>query len=369
MGTDERLITIAVHTCEKAIEMKSMLQREGIEATLQNINLEHPVISSGMRVRIKESDLARALLVVEADSSEKSESGNIISRKEVLVPIDFSDYSFNACKAAFKIAAHHNASVKLINAFLAQGGTTSTQLQAVLNYDGTSTNNSNDALHKAEFMMTSFVDKINDSIKLGKMDAVSFSTLISEGIPEEVILQYVRENSPLLIVMGTRGADKKGKELVGSVTAEVLDSCRRPVISIPEGSNTGHMNYLGEVLFFCNGEQTDILAFDNMLHIITDGVLHVTLALLQTKRRETKIDNVKSLCDYCVNHYPHIKFSTVTVDIKNCDAITSELSENGKPQLIAVPSKRRSAFSRLFNPGIAHRILFSADIPVMSIPV
>ena len=40
------------------------------------------------------------------------------------------------------------------------------------------------------------------------------------------IVEYAKENKPEMIVMGTRGAGKKEKELIGSVTAEVLDSCR-----------------------------------------------------------------------------------------------------------------------------------------------
>ncbi|WP_301390724.1 universal stress protein [uncultured Duncaniella sp.] len=37
--------------------------------------------------------------------------------------------------------------------------------------------------------------------------------------------------------------------------------------------------------------------------------------------------------------------------------------------MIAVGSRRKNIFSRLFNPTLAHRLLFHADIPLMSIPV
>ena len=38
-------------------------------------------------------------------------------------------------------------------------------------------------------------------------------------------------------------------------------------------------------------------------------------------------------------------------------------------QLICVPNKKRTVFARLFNPSLAHKILFRADIPMMVIPV
>ena len=38
-------------------------------------------------------------------------------------------------------------------------------------------------------------------------------------------------------------------------------------------------------------------------------------------------------------------------------------------QLIAVPNKKSSIFSRLFNPSIAHRVLFQTDTPMLVVPV
>ena len=41
-----RLITVAIHTYDRAIELKNLLEKEGIEVLLQNVNLEHPTVSS-----------------------------------------------------------------------------------------------------------------------------------------------------------------------------------------------------------------------------------------------------------------------------------------------------------------------------------
>ena len=38
----------------------------------------------------------------------------------------------------------------------------------------------------------------------------------------------------MLIVMGTRGKSQKELDLIGSVTAEVLDSTKFPVFAVPE---------------------------------------------------------------------------------------------------------------------------------------
>lgn len=42
---DDRLITIAIHTFEYANSVKSILENEGIDVVLQNVNLENPAVS------------------------------------------------------------------------------------------------------------------------------------------------------------------------------------------------------------------------------------------------------------------------------------------------------------------------------------
>ncbi len=37
--------------------------------------------------------------------------------------------------------------------------------------------------------------------------------------------------------------------------------------------------------------------------------------------------------------------------------------------MICLPNKHKNVFARVFNPSLAHKILFRADIPMMVIPV
>ncbi len=40
---------------------------------------------------------------------------------------------------------------------------------------------------------------------------------------------------PAAIVMGTRGKNAKELDLIGSVTAEVMDGCTTPIFAVPDG--------------------------------------------------------------------------------------------------------------------------------------
>ncbi len=365
----ERLITIAVHTCEKALQLKQILEGSGISATLQNINLEHPTISSGMRVRIKESDLAKALLIIEgANYSEDHVSEEALNAlPQILVPVDFSSYSFEACRIAFRLAYTHNAYLVLLHTYLPRQHTASRQLSKVLTYD-TTVKGEESERKQAEEMMTLFLKKLGTKIESKYLSKVKIKSVIKQGIPEEIILQESRDFSPILIVMGTRGINSKERDMVGSVTAEVLDSCCQPVLTIPEGLETVDLFSAENVLFFCNGEQTDILAIHKLHELLSGRFNNVTFAQMQSKWSNDD-SGLDALLLYCKEHFPDCCFERSIVPLNECEKACSAIEKNKHIDLIVVPNKRRSAFARLFNPGLAHRILFSADIPVMALPV
>ena len=50
---EDKLVTLAIHTFEKAQILKTILETEGIEVYIHNVNQIQPVVSAGVRVRIK----------------------------------------------------------------------------------------------------------------------------------------------------------------------------------------------------------------------------------------------------------------------------------------------------------------------------
>lgn len=369
MSLDDRLITVAIHTCEHAIALKEKLESAGLFVTLQNINLEHPVVASGMRVRIREHDLPKALLIIENDESTPHPVESCTSSQEILVPVDFSAYSFEACLVAHHIAAAHDAAVTILYSYYTPLHATSTQLSDALTYDQPVPDSSEEAVEMARRQLLQLRKSIDRKLPATISGKVKTNVVIARGVPEDAINQYSKEHSPLLIVMGTRGTNKKERDLVGSVTAEVLDTCRRPVLTIPEGFTASDIVDIGNVLYFCNGEQSDILAMQRLHELIGEQFRHVTLAHFEWKRSNINSETLRALCNYCTDHFPGSAFSAAEVPVKTSEDICSRIESDDRIGLIALPSKRKSAFARLFNPGMAHRLLFKADIPMIVIPV
>ncbi|WP_418986700.1 universal stress protein, partial [Bacteroides heparinolyticus] len=120
---EEKLVTLAILTYVKAQILKNVLENEGIETYIHNVNQIQPVVSSGVRVRIKESDLPHALRITESSSwlSEEVVGGKTPkiekNNNKVLIPVDFSGYSLKACEFGFNLAQNIDAEAVLLHVY------------------------------------------------------------------------------------------------------------------------------------------------------------------------------------------------------------------------------------------------------------
>ncbi|MDE7473527.1 MAG: universal stress protein [Muribaculaceae bacterium] len=378
--TTDRLLTVAIHTYEKALELKSILEHEGITVVLHNVNLTEPNVSSGVRVRIKESDLPLALRIIE--NSEifivPEDNSRQAAQPVVLVPVDFSSYSMKACSLAFDIANRHNGRIILLHAYVPPSRI-NIQLNASLDFDnGESAEDpvademfADEMAEAARKRLDDFTATLREQIKGGQLPPVVFSTEIIPNVPEDAILDLAKRTKPYIIVMGTRGADKKERDLIGSVTAEVLDSCRQPVLTIPEQSNLKSIDDLREVILISNLDQNDMLALDALSRMAPRTAMNVHIVHIAGKRlRGIATDTEREMMlEYCRTHYPVCTFTMDSLDTNHAIDYLNNINSGKGVSLIVIPNKKKNILARLFNPSLAHKLLFHADIPLMAVPV
>lgn len=371
--SEERLITVAIHTYEKAVVLKTLLESEGVEAALQNVNLLSPVVSSGVRVRIKERDLPLALRIIENAEIFNSTHQKLKTRETapILVPTDFSDYSLRAAAIGFEIASVLKTGVVFLHSYIDPFRTGNLQLSDAFSYDAIDGEERAIVEKEVNDLMEEFTSSIKEKIKRGEITPSKFSTIITEGVPEESILEFTRNNPTSIIVMGTRGAGKKEREMIGSVTAEVLDSCRIPAFTVPESTTLNSIKAIRDILFFSNLEQEDILALDSLHRIFLDNKFNITIVHIPGKKERKNYvgQAIQALLDYCRSHYPQSAFEVKEVNLPTIIDDFKAIASGQPINLIVAPNKKRNIFTRLFNPSIAHRLLFHADIPMMVIPV
>ena len=357
------------------MELKAQLESEGIPVTLQNVNLETPDVSSGMRVRIPEHDLPLALRIIEnTDIFRSNDSEHQESSHSILVPVDFSEHSLKGAKVAFRIAAAHNADIVIIHSYIDPYIGSNIQLSDALTFDISAEAEARRQVEQSsKTQMNIFCNRLRSLIKEGALPPVKFESRVVEGVPEDTIDEYAKINTPYIIVMGTRGSDRKNEEMIGSVTAEVLDKCRVTVLSVPENFDLERSYSPRNILFLTNLDQGDILALDTMSRIFDKIDANVTLAQVTGKRRafeRTVKGDLSGLMRYCTKNYRRFTFDECDVPVEKDLNELYRIIRERHIDLIVVPNKkRRTLLGRLLNPGLAQRLVMGADVPMLVIRV
>jgi nucleotide-binding universal stress UspA family protein len=366
---DEKMVTVAIHTYEKAHILKSILESEGIPAVIHGIKMIQPVVPGNVRVRINESDLPRALQIIEkVDFTSKMEDELIETRKEVLIPVDFSDYSLTACEFGFRLANDLDCKVKLLHAFFTPFYPASVPFGDSFTLQATDKDIYKDVKAKTEKEMAILVSKIENEISAGSLPNVSYKTALVEGLPEEEIISYSKKMKPTAIVMGTRGRNAKDLDLIGSVTAEVMEGCRTPIFAIPVGTTLKGLSEMKRIVFMTNFQEREFKAFDIMMKFLKPYPLKIYLAHIAKKEdvwNEIKLSGIQKRF---AELYPQLQTEYKLIDQNEGleESLEKFVNENSI-DLISLSSSRRNIFARMFNPGIARRMLFHSDTPLLVI--
>lgn len=371
--TDEsknKMVTVAIHTYEKALVLKSILESEGIPAVIHGIKMIDPVVHANVRVRISEHDLPLALQIIEnVDfSSEVIDKYQTEIKKEILIPVDFSDYSLMACEFGFRLAHDMACDVKLMHAFFTPFYPASVPFSDTFTLQTSDKELLQDARNRMESEMQALVDKIDKRIVDGSIPKVSYKTCLVEGLPEEEIIIYSKKIRPTAIVMGTRGKNAKDLDLIGSVTAEVMDGSKTPVFAIPEGAKNRSLSQMKRIVFLTNFQEREFKAFDIMMNFLKTYPVKVYLAHIAKKEdvwNEIKLSGIQKRYS---DLYPQLQIEYKLIDqIAGLEVTLEKFTEEHNIDMISLSSARRNIFARIFNPGIARRMIFHSDTPLLVI--
>lgn len=377
---EEKYISLAIHTADQALGIKKILEAHSIYVKLQNYLAPGTSIVLGVSVMIQEKDLPMALKITEsllhlnALNPDNILSGN---KGEILIPVDFNDYCLEACKVGFEIASFLHLQPVILHAYTTPVFNTSFTLDesSTLGIDNSLEEEFNemeiskDLQKQGRKKMKDLISKLHELQKEGNVPDLNFKALMEEGVAEDVIKEYCKASPPELVVMVTRGKEKKGEQLIGSVTAEVLDDCKVPLLSIPENCNFQRVPQMKEIVYLCNLDPHDLICMDTFMRMFEYPDVTVTLIPISDKQDKTLKSRLINLKDYFNKTYPTAHFITAIMSQKTFMADFNNYESQRGTELIVVPNRRKNAFMRLFNPGIAHRLLFERDLPLLALPL
>lgn len=381
MAVSDRLITLVIHTEDRALKLKEILESHGIHVVLEDIVAKDmPLGSTVKKVRIDVDSLPLGLKILESGDLTASPLSVFKMSgmgSSLLIPVDFSPSSFMAVRVGFFLAKKFDVQPVILHAFLAPlfnpadpyADSVDPYSDSIVAPEDLDISEIADLRKVAASQLEKFKKKVERARLDGEIADVGFSTVLLEGIPEQVIKEYCEQNHPALVVMATRGIHKKESDLVGSVTAEVIDSCRVPVFTVPENYVSGSIDRFRNILMFCTFTGFDVVTVRGLMKSFDFPACDAYLAPVSDRPISGVDRKLDELSRYFNDIYPTARFHAERISKSGFESNMKTLLDERHIDLIIVPNKKSTAFSRFFHPTLAHRILFEKDIPLLVLPV
>lgn len=364
---EDKLVTLAIHTFEKAQILKTILETEGIEVYIHNVNQIQPVVSAGVRVRIREADLPHALRIIEDSKwlEETQEEVTATHEKRVLIPVDFSDYSMKACDFGINYAHKIGAEVMILHAYFSPYFPSAVPMGDTLAYQVNEEETVQHILKRVQRDMDNICLLVNRKMQSGELPKVKYNYILREGLPEEEILAYSKEFHPTLIVMGTRGSNQKDMDLIGSVTGEIIDVNRVPVLAIPENVPFEDLAKVKNVAFATSFNQRDLVAFDIFMDLMKEFDIQIHLFNISTSRDQWNEIRLSGIREYFTKQYPDAEITYTVLDDGDLLSAIEKFIREKHIDMMSFTTHRRNILARMFNPSIARKMLFHTDTPLL----
>ncbi|PLX13986.1 MAG: universal stress protein UspA [Marinilabiliales bacterium] len=367
---EDKLITIAVHNYARAEILRTRLEAEGIECYLKNINLIHSVISGGVKVRVNSKDLEKALRVVEKvseqfrDDYQNEQESSSRSVQRILVPIDFSDYSVNACRYAIGLAEKLNAEIKLMHVYY-NPVVNSMPLTDTYYYQVNMDEIIREIELRAKSNMEQFYADLKEKIEKDNIQGVKLDYALVRGIASEEIISKSEEYKPDVIIIGTRGQGERENDLIGSVTAKIIEDTKVPVLVIPEDSLYEGISTIN-IMYATNFDESDYQAMKKLIFLLAPFDFRLyCIHIGKSDTNDWDKAKMNSLKENLFNQYPDYEIECSILEEENFLKGIQDLIREKHIDIISLVTHKRNLISKLLNPSVARKVLFHTNIPFL----
>ncbi|GHV30056.1 universal stress protein [Bacteroidia bacterium] len=283
--------------------------------------------------------------------------------KNILIPVDFSEYSLYACELGFNYAHDIGAQVDILHAFY------TFQFPVPLVFGEHSQIKEEEFVQirkKATEDLDKFAALVKEKISNNQWPDVPYHCFLRNGLPEEEIVNYCNKTKPEMVIMGTRGKNRKDVDLIGSVTAEVIENVKVPMLAIPENTPFRNLSQVKKVAFGTSFGPQDLVAFDNLFKLLKSYPIEYYLFHLTHQPNVWNEIKLAGITDYFQKQYPDIP---INYRVINADDLVLNIENfvcDEAIDIISLTTYKRSIFARIFSPGVARKMLFHTDTPLLA---
>lgn len=270
----------------------------------------------------------------------------------ILVPFSFSEYSFQAGRIAFYWAEKMNSTLLFLHV-----------------------TNQKD-LAPLELEINNVKEQYINEITNGTLPDISFEFHLKQGVIEEEIKRYDKKMQPILVIMGTRDKKQKQIDLIGSVTAEVMEQIKTPVLAIPNEIFLKPLERIKEIAIATSLGKNYLQNYDKGMHFFKqfDGTIHILHVIEsdEIKNQDTfdaKQQKMQELVTKASTAYPNATIKAKFIEPTQSRARELNFfAEIHHTDLIVVKkSNRMWLLSKLLFASTAQNLVFHAETALLVI--
>ncbi len=270
-----------------------------------------------------------------------------------LVPVNFAPYTYNAIDYSIALAEHLQGEITLLYCY--------THLLS----EDENGNNEDTILSRDEAMVQ--LQKLTEYIIRNSKDPYSIIVRVHviEGYAEDAIHVFSEDYKPDLIVMGTKSKGETIKELLGSVTLDVINKVSSPVLAVPNNYKF-NIEKITNILFITDFEKCEYTSLHKLVKLV--GAFETSIHSVQyCAGGKDKLDaeNLKDYVEYCKSTYRNQEMACDYIYGNDIIEASKEYIHNNQIDLMAITRKKRNFISKMIHPSVTKRILFNAEIPTL----
>lgn len=268
--------------------------------------------------------------------------------KTILVPIDFSDASFNSANYAASLANIFNAELILVHAYLNPGSIDEMPRELFV-APGEDLQEIKERLMEedVEILRKKFTVKIKGTVK--------------EGIASQVIETTSAEVAADLIVMGVKGKGKSNS-IFGSTTNITMRKSHIPVLVIPEETNFHSFNTITLASDFTLETQfNDYRLLKNIAERFDS-----TIQIVNVRKKNSPFTPEELSEKLNISHsLPGIKYNFYTIEDDDVEDGIEDFLDTYPSSLLVMVARKRNFFERLFGKSNTKEMSKETDIPLL----
>lgn len=363
----ERIITVGHFTWSRALLLQIILQDSGIDCFL--VPKESVLPHGYVDIRVKQKDLANAMKIIKLSSLDKGRDKEKAIQKmqvirRILVPVDFSDISFNACRFAVSLAAKYKAEVKLVHVFYNPAIEVSPYADHY-SYQMKLVESLREIEKSARESMLKLEHKLRVWCIKENLSQIRISAKLLNGFSTEEILEYAKKYRPAILIMGTRGLTRDNYKAFGRVVNQVIENSEIPVLALPSGT-IKTIEEIKSILYATDFDPSDYSALNRLIQMLAPFKVKihcVHICFVEKKPWDSvKLDELKS---HLFNEYKgiDIRFSNMISD-NILNGLETYIRENHIDAL-AVNTHKRNLLEKIFIPSVSRKIYSETGKPLL----